>query len=210
MKTREEWGYLDATERAEAVGELYFRGLSVPAIAKQLGAPWSEVRHFIDIIAMSAYKSDRMEAFFENLQQRTMEHITALDAQIEITYFELDAARERVVALDEEGFPLVERDPRTGAPTQKLKTRPRSERMIAPMLSQLERLHRQKADVLKIINQKSDMTVKLQISHQIQNVILEYIQTLSPEVYAELHRQISAIVPSEMMTIDEAPKSLVS
>jgi predicted transcriptional regulator len=188
----EAWG---ATERAQEVSELYFRGLSHQAIAKQLGARPSEIKHYIEIIQMSAYKSEMMDAFFENLQQRTMEHLAALDSQIAIAYQELDYARERVVQVSQFGTALAELDIRSGQPTGKIMLGPRHAAAIPKLLKQLEVLHKQKAEVLKIVGQKSDMTIKLQISHQVQTVILEYIQTLSPDIYAELYRQIEAIVP---------------
>lgn len=199
------WDALNATERAQEVSELYFRGLPQHAIAKQLGARQSEVKHYIEIIQMSAYKSDMMDAFFENLQQRTMEHLAALDSQITIAYQELDYARERVVQVNQFGSAIQELDERSGQPNGKIMLGPRHPAAIPKLLKQLEALYKQKAEVLKIVGQKSDVTIKLQISHQIQTVILEYIQTLSPEIYAELYRQIQAIVPDQQVlatTID--------
>ena len=195
MRQTTDWDSWNATERAREVSELYFRGLSQQAIAKQLGARATEVKHYVEIIQMSAYKSDMMDEFFENLQQRTMEHLTALDAQIAITYAELDYARERVVQVNGFGVAIQELDERSGQPTGKYMVGPRHAGSIPKLLKQLEVLYKQKAEVLKIVGQKSDMTIRLQISHQVQTVILEYIQTLSPEIYAELYRQIEAIVP---------------
>lgn len=195
MGSSTEWSALSATDRAEAISELYFRGLTVPTIARQVGARPSEVQHYIDIIQMSAYKSDMMDKFFENLQQRTMEHIAALDSQIAITYHELDYARERVVQITQFGTAINELDPVTGQPTGAIMLGPRHASAIPKLLKQLEVLYKQKAEVLKIVGQKSDVTVKLQITHQVQTVILEFIQALDPMVYANLYRQIQAIVP---------------
>ena len=207
---RRDWETLNATERAREVGELYFRGLPVMSIAKELGAKVSEVKHHIDIIQISAYKSDRMELFFENLQQRTMEHLMALDAQLAIAYSELDKARERVAVVSGFGEPLYELDPKTGERTNRILTQPRNAPAIVPLLRALESIMKQKADVLRIVGNKTDVNVKIQVSHQIQTVILEFIQTLSPDIYAELYRQIQAIVPNEMMTIDANPRALAA
>jgi hypothetical protein len=213
MKLPREWETLNATERAEQVSELYFRGLTVPVIARQLGAKPSEITHHIEIIQMSAYKSDKMDKFFDNLQQRTMEHLAALDSQIAIAYQELDYARERVIQVNQFGAPIRELDSQTGVAGNEFMFGPRNAPAIPKLMKALEVLHKQKAEVLRIVGQKSDVTVKLQITHQVQTVILEFIQQLDPSVYADLYRQIQAIVPDQhalVQTIEATAKEVLN
>lgn len=214
MSRSRNWSALDIMERTESVTEHYFRGLNVQSIARTLGAKQSEVQQIVDIIEHSAYRSETMSAFFEDLQQRTMEHLRALDEQLKICYAELDEARERIVKVNEFGGPVFEADPSTGLKTTTPMMVPRSAAVIPKLLKQIETLLKQKAEVLKLVGQKTDVTVKLQISHQVQTVILEFIQTLSPEIYAELYRQIEAIVPEAQAfsnsIIDVTPKELAA
>lgn len=191
-------GILKASEvntlgRLKQVSKLHFRGFSTRKIAEEMDMPIRSVERDVATITDRIREFDDIEKTLKDLVGNTQVELTKLNELEAEQWKQLDHASERVVQTDAFGNALFELNQRTGEKTQNPILGPRSPGHIISSTNALLGIGKQRAELLKLIGPKVDITVRLQLQQKVQTRILEAIQGADPALYAQIYREIQVI-----------------
>lgn len=189
---------LSTVARLKQVAKYHFRGWSPARIAREMDCDQRTVAKDIAQITSQTRELDNVGAYLNDLIARTGEQIVQLDEIAAEQWKLLDWCTEEVVQVDAFGNPLSELDPQTGQVQKvngypKPQLGPRKPGMIPTVTAQLQKTLEQRAQLLKLIGPKVDISVKLQVQEQTQARILEAIATAAPELYGQLYKELQII-----------------
>lgn len=174
-------------EKIKEVGKWHFRHFSIRQIAEKTGLSPNTVQKYIAIIRDRMQGMPDVDNWIRDTVARTMEEIDKLN-ELEIKAWEmLDWASELVPDLDKDGCEQF--NPETGQKIMK----PRRPGYVTQASGQIMQIGRQRAELLKLIGNKVDLTVNLQFALKVQSVVMEKLNELDPIKYAELHREIGVL-----------------
>lgn len=184
------------------VTKLHFRGYNNRAIGEKLNLDQTAVARYVKMIADKASESENYDRFLSDTITRTMESIHGIDELMSEAWNLLEYCKEEVPQRNAMGGLIFETDD-NGEPVfnsmtgkEKVLLGPRSPGRIPGVLNQIAGLVKQRAELLKLIGPKVDISIKLQIQEQTQARILETLKGLDPETYTMLYRQLEVITES--------------
>lgn len=184
---------LNTLGRLKEVGRWHFRGMSIRKIAELLEMSADQVRKDVNLIKSRTREFEDLDSYLKDLIARTGEELTKLTNHEAELYEVLDYAKEHVVKLDGFGQPIPKRDPLTGKPIEgQFEAGPRSPTQIGQTVRDLAAISKQRAELLKLIGPKVDISMNLQLQLQMQSRILEVIKEY-PEVYSAVYQQLRVI-----------------
>jgi hypothetical protein len=184
---------LSTAARLKQVAKLHFRGFSARKIAEEMGYGWKAATRDVALITDQVREFEDINEYLRDLVARTQEQLTQLAELAAEQWKLLDDASEIVVRTDAFGAPLPVLDPITGKPTGEFQKGPRAPGQVIAASSMLVGIGKQRAELLKLIGPKVDISIKLQLQEQTQARILEVLQGLAPDVYAQVYRELQII-----------------
>lgn len=196
MATIKKASELNYIGRLKQVSTLHFRGFSNRKIAAEMETDEKTIRKMVAIITDQVREFDDINSHLNDLIARTGEELTKLNELEAEQWKLLDWCTEEVVQVDGFGNPLKVIDCNTGKLTDEVQVGPRKPTMIPTVTAQIANLSKQRAELLKLIGPKVDISVKLQLQEQTQVRILEVLRELAPDTYAQLHRELTIIAES--------------
>jgi len=183
----------DVVERLKAVSKWYARGYTVPRIAEKLGCSPDTIRADVKYIELRMRDGVPDEQFIKDFVARTHEELRKLDAYADNLNEMLDWATKIVVRVDSQGEPIYERDPETGEQTGKPLTGMQRPGYVPVIISQLSQISKQRAELLKLVGEKTSINFNVQFYQTTQNTILEIVREQSPELYGKIYDAIAAL-----------------
>jgi len=202
MSGRTHTGKLRAAE--DAVGSLpdtlrevakwHFRGMSKPWIADRLGLSMETVSKYLKHITARIKQFDDVDKYLKDLIARTGEELTKLSL-LEAELWKMhEWASKMVVKVDNFGNPIPVRDHETGQPIPgQFEVGPNKAGYIPIIVGQMGQLYKQRAELLKLIGPKVDVSVNLQFQLETQGRILQILRESAPEVYAQVYRELKVV-----------------
>lgn len=193
-------------EKIKAVAKWHFRHFSVRQIAEKTGLSPTTVQNYIKLVKDRMQGMEDVDAFIRDVVTRTMEELDRLQEQELKVWDMLDWSSTLVPDYkrsprddnaDDEGERYV--DPVTKEPLMK----PRSPGYMIQATAQLQAIIRQRAELLKLIGNKVDLTVNLQFAQKVQIAIMEKMGELDPVKYRELRREIEVMAEQFKMKTGE-------
>lgn len=185
---------LSLHERLREVARWHFRAQSARKIAEMMGMSEAQVRRDIKVITARIKEFDDLDKHLRDIVARLGEEITKISELESEQWKLLDWAMEEVVQVAGPfGTPVPILDPRTGQPTGQFEVGPRKPGMIPVITAQLASLSKQKAEYLKIIGPKVDISVNLNLQLRAQSLILEKLRGLDPTTYSVLYKELQVL-----------------
>lgn len=181
-------------ERLKNVARWHFRGQSERKIAEMLVMSPSQVHRDIQTITARIKEFDDLDKHLRDIVARLGEEITKISELEAEQWRLLDWAMEEVVQVAGPfGTPVPVLDPKTAQPTGEWEKGPRKPSLIPVITAQLSSLSKQKAEYLKIIGPKVDISVNLNLQLRAQALILEKLRGLDPNTYAVLYKELQVL-----------------
>lgn len=176
--------------RIKEVGKWHFRHLSSRQIAEKCGLSLTTVTKYIAIIKDRMQGLDDIDVFIRDVVARTMEELDRLQEQevklwelldwastpVHDTKWDKDTKESEPIYID--GVPLM---------------KPRSPGYITQATAQMQQVIRMRAELLKLIGNKVDISINLQFAQKTQVLILEKMAELAPEHYRQLRAEIAVL-----------------
>jgi hypothetical protein len=184
---------LNLIGRLKQVSRLHFRGFSNRKIAEEMGMTLAQVDRDVRTVTDRVKEFDNLDEYLRDLIKRTGEELTQLGELAAEQWKLLDHASEIVAQTDPFGNPIKEINPETGQQTGRVQTGPRSPGLVISITNALLSIGKRRAELLKLVDPKIDISIKLQIQEQTQGRILEVLQSLAPDIYAQLYRELEII-----------------
>jgi len=202
----EQWGDLNLLGRLKLVSKWHFRGVSGRKMAQMFGTDEKEVRKCIAQITSRVREFEDIDAHLKNLIARTGEELTKLGELEADLWQQLDHAKEMTVKVDGFGVPIRKLDLVSGQPVKEngndvFEIVPRKASIIPTLVGQLANLSKQKAELLKLIGPKVDISVNLQLQLQMQSRLMEVIRESSPELYGRVYRELQVLADNAKQTL---------
>lgn len=190
-------------ERLKFVAKWHFRGTSNRKIAAMLSCSSSLIDNDVKRITSQMREHPDIDEHLRNIVARLGEELTKIgEAEAECWQL-MDWCSEEVVQLGGPFMAPIKKYDKHGAEMKDsmghtvYEMGPRKPSMIPGLIAQISSLSKQKAEYLKIIGPKVDISVNLQLQLKMQSVIMERLKEIDPNVYATLYRELQVIAESE-------------
>jgi hypothetical protein len=186
-------------ERLKECAKWHFRGISMRKIAEMMGYSEAQVRRDVALISSRIKEFDDLDRHLRDIVARLGEEITKL-SELEAEQWKLlDWATEEVIqvagpfgtpvpVLADNGQPQKDQFGNT-----LYEKGPRKPNMVPIITAQLSNLSKQKAEYLKIIGPKVDISVNLNLQLRAQALILEKLRTVDKATYAILYNELQVL-----------------
>lgn len=193
-------GEMTLHERLKAVARWHFRGISSRKIADMIGSNEQQIRRDIKTITSQIREFPDIEAHLRDLVARLGEEITKI-TELEAEQWKLlDWATEEVVQVGGAFMSPIAVVGDNGQPKKDeygnivYEKGPRKPTMVPVITAQIANLSKQKAEYLKIIGPKVDVSINLNLQLRTQALIMEKLRSLDPTTYALLYNELQVLV----------------
>lgn len=186
---------LTVPKRLNLVVRLVEFGMGPRQIADELQYTLAEAKRDVASVKHLVKDIDDIEAYMKDVTGRTAQLLEGLNRQEAILWKQLDYANEWVVQTDAFGAAKHELGPdgKKGA----ILYGPRNASAVRSLISQIQSVNKQQAEILGILNKNVDITVKLEQAEKIQILIIENLREADPGLYGRIRRELIALKASQ-------------
>jgi hypothetical protein len=181
---------LTLQERLQTVMDLACRGYTAMRIARELDYSVAKARIDVETIQEKIQEFGDIRPYLDNVTERTREALSQIMEFETVLWKQLDWANEWVVQSDNFGAPV--REFADDGKTSTLVYGPRRPQQVLGIVSKLQDVQKQRAELLGILSKSVDITVKLEQSEKIQVIILQCIQEVDPDIATRIKHKIQA------------------